>query len=378
MKRASGALIAIVLMCAAKPAAAQPQAECEAIRARGPILQTLDTLWARDCLGGERDHSDAFAVLATALRQAEHETDSDAEKLAYVRAIVLYQQAALQSAADQSPLPNATGPHPLALFAEGMATLRQDLEAGATSDMLDADVWDYLPSSHEVGDGVGGDYSMCASLLSRPDCTADDRLDPTEYQVAESLLRHAKLMDRLGDLAHAPELDAFTTRIASLQEMWRQYAVEARSQTPIELAINSWRFKHDLATEGFVRPPSQQIIALHPSVAMEYVGDADDGSRFEPALMVEWIGINRWRWRGGESPRMEDPIGVSLVSTYSDRAGTRDVGHGIVLHYKHVYSLGVTRHGGDTGVFVSVDLQKLLMDKKEKLADVRAKFRVLH
>ena len=378
MKRAWGALIATVLLCAANPAAAQPQGECETIRARGPTLQTLDTLWARECLGGKRDHSDAFAVLATALQQAEQETDSDAEKLAYVRAIVLYQQAALHSAADQSPLRNATGPHPLAQFAERMATLRQDLEAGATSDMLEADAWDYLPSSFEVGDGLGGDYSLCTALLSRPECTPDDRLDPTEYQVAESLLRHAKLMDRLGDLAHAPELDAFTTRIASLQEMWRQYAVEARSQTPIELAINSWRFKHDLATEGFVRPPSQQIIALHPSVAMEYVGDADDGSRFEPALMVEWIGINRWRWRGGESPRMEDPIGVSLVSTYSDRAGTRDVGHGIVLHYKHVYSLGVTRHGGDTGVFVSVDLQKLLMDKKEKLADVRAKFRVLH
>ena len=128
MKRAWGALIATVLLCAANPAAAQPQGECETIRARGPTLQTLDTLWARECLGGKRDHSDAFAVLATALQQAEQETDSDAEKLAYVRAIVLYQQAALHSAADQSPLPNATGPHPLAQFAERMATLRQDLE----------------------------------------------------------------------------------------------------------------------------------------------------------------------------------------------------------------------------------------------------------
>jgi len=72
---------------------------------------------------------------------------------------------------------------------------------------------------------------------------------------------------------------------------------------------------------------------------------------------------------------METPLGISIISTYADRAGTKDVGHGLMFHYDHVYSLGVTRHGDDTGVFLSIDLQKLFTDKAAKLAEVKQKFK---
>lgn len=352
--------------------AAQAAESCDRIRAEGPSVGTLRKLAQGDCLGLANDDDPDVRAVRASLESAVGVELKGAERLARVRAIVIYLQGALERRAAGHPPPPGVALDPLRLFAAEMATARAQLEADGRSPVLTASHWQL-----DLEDGqVGALYDFCADLLREACRSPELAVDADRFRLAEEVVRQAELMKWVSGNAAGAELAEFTREIGKLQEMWRQYAVEARSQTPIELWINSWRFDAAKATDGFARPPDRQIIALHPSVAMEYLAHGE--SRFEPALMVEWIGINRWWWAGGEEPRMEHPIGLSLISTYSERDGARDVGHGLVAHYRHVYSLGVTRHGGDTGVFVSLDLQKLLTDPKTQLKAVRKFFRVLH
>ncbi|MDD1782439.1 hypothetical protein LRP49_14805 [Enterovibrio sp. ZSDZ35] len=144
---------------------------------------------------------------------------------------------------------------------------------------------------------------------------------------------------------------------------WDTYFDEARSQTFLDRMVTA-RFNRDaLKSNEFVLPPKYQYFFLHPSVLMEYVDKAADGNQFEAALAVEWFGINSWQSCFGS----DFACGASLVSTYSDRAGVDDVGHGLMLHIDNSYSFGATTRDGDVGYFVTVDLLKLFEDKKTEV-----------
>lgn len=140
---------------------------------------------------------------------------------------------------------------------------------------------------------------------------------------------------------------------------WEQYFTKARSQTPWELALNSVWYKDEITSPAFVLPPQYQVIMLHPNILLEYIGAADEGNQLKEALAVEWVGINFWN--------IKLPLGVSLMSTYSDRAGVSDVGHGVLFHIYNHYSLGITNNDGETGVSVSIDLFKLFESNKERI-----------
>jgi hypothetical protein len=144
---------------------------------------------------------------------------------------------------------------------------------------------------------------------------------------------------------------------------WDRYVDEARAQTPLELFINTRAFRRtETANAGFRPPPNRQWIALHPGLVIENVSEAVDGEDTIQALMIELVGMNWWRQQ-----RAYVPSGFSIVSVYSDRPGVSDVGYGIALHFRSVYTLGFTNHNGDDGVFVSFDLLKLLQDKQKVL-----------
>jgi ABC-type transporter Mla MlaB component len=164
----------------------------------------------------------------------------------------------------------------------------------------------------------------------------------------------------------------FQSEYAVINDQWNNYLFKARSQFLWELNLNSALFDRQRdKSEAFPSPPEHQWILLHPEVALEYVGGADKGSRFEPSIVMEWVGYNRWRWSGS---KMRNPLGLSIISTFSDRAGADAVGYGIQVHYKNNYSLGITTRSGDTGIFISVDLGKYLMDQKSRLQSAREKF----
>lgn len=141
-------------------------------------------------------------------------------------------------------------------------------------------------------------------------------------------------------------------------DQWEKYFTSTRSQTAIELSINSKIYKDKITSKHFVPPPSLQVIFLHPNLMMEYVDEADEGNQFKESLAIEWVGVNMWDTK--------IPFGASLISSYSDRSGVRDVGHGLLIHINNKYSIGVTDHDGETGYSISVDLLKLFESAQSK------------
>lgn len=142
-------------------------------------------------------------------------------------------------------------------------------------------------------------------------------------------------------------------------QQWENYFTKARSQTILELWLNTQLYKDEILKPGFAPPPEYQVIALHPNILMENVSAANQGSRFKTALGIEWLGINYWD--------KQIPLGISLMSSYSDRAGVKSVGNGVQINLYNIYSIGVTKHQSKTGFFVSLDLLKFAEDKESQL-----------
>lgn len=156
---------------------------------------------------------------------------------------------------------------------------------------------------------------------------------------------------------------AFSKAAIALEKRWAKYHSDARYQYFWEQASTAYFLRNELSSDSYTEPPSVQFFWLHPWAAMEYVPDADDGSHFKAALTLEWAGINWW-----EECFWGTACGISAISTYSDRAGTQDFGHGIMVHIENQYSLGATwRSGGDMGFFISVDLLKAFEDTKSSV-----------
>jgi hypothetical protein len=155
---------------------------------------------------------------------------------------------------------------------------------------------------------------------------------------------------------------SFATSAANLSKQWDEFAKNTRSQTILELAVNSWRYRRNEPAH-FRAPPTSQIVLLHPALVVENVKGALDGEKTQDALMVEIIGMNWWR----EKPWYY-PSGASVVALYSDRTGNDDTGYGVAIHFKSVYTIGYSKHGDEGGVFISGDLLKFFADKK-KLID---------
>lgn len=162
---------------------------------------------------------------------------------------------------------------------------------------------------------------------------------------------------------------------------WKNYFEKARAQYWWELKFNS--LIYDLKNQrkqvcgdgndkvaascariGAFEPPHDQFIVLHPTAALEYIDGAKDGEQFKPAAVMEWLGYNHWSWK--KDGAMGLALGASVISTYADRDGTKDLRHGFVLHVNHRYSAGMSFGDGKTGFFVSADLGKAIVDAKDE------------
>ncbi len=138
---------------------------------------------------------------------------------------------------------------------------------------------------------------------------------------------------------------------------WTNYFSNSRSQTSLDLFINTWYYKKELQEETYVGPPNKQYFFIHPSVIMHYSDDADKGERMKEALAIEWFGVNYWN--------RSTPLGWSVISAYADRASVKSVSHGLMLHVNNSYSFGFTTNSdNEHGIFVTFDLLKLFEDSK--------------
>ncbi len=197
--------------------------------------------------------------------------------------------------------------------------------------------------------------------------------DPDRFRAAIDALGVVNLIHKsLSYIRRDASLAKLEGVVLERGKEWNAYFNKGVAQWPWEMMANGWCYRKKISgKKGLLQPPESQLICLHPEVAMEYVDGAEDGSELEPALMLEVLGINAWSWEknGAQKGPMGLclPVGVSLVVSYSDRNGTDDVGIGGLLRINHVYTLGVTSHGDDIGLFISLNAAKLFTSGRDKL-----------
>lgn len=154
------------------------------------------------------------------------------------------------------------------------------------------------------------------------------------------------------------ELVPIKKHIDDLRKEWEPFLDTMRSQTILEQTVNGWWYRRNETTD-FSEPPNMQWILLHPIFLLEYVDDAKDGNEMNEALGLEIFGANWWKKR-----EWYIPTGCSILALYSDREDVDDWGYGLAIHFDSNYTLGISNHNGDNGVFLSVDLLKIFHDKK--------------
>lgn len=161
-----------------------------------------------------------------------------------------------------------------------------------------------------------------------------------------------------------------TAWLQQLERQWERYFRQSRSQTALELAVNGWLFKRRNTAHRFLPPPDRQWVLLHPDIALQHLPGARDGAQTQEALLIEVIGRTGWRSRP-----WYQPAGASLVALYADRPDTRDWAPGLAVHLRNHLSLGYSYHDGEGGLFLSLDLGKMLQDKAGTLDAMRGHLR---
>jgi len=235
----------------------------------------------------------------------------------------------------------------------------------AQIDKLYEAILDGLPFKNFEVDKTNLTYSVSGSNLQ---VIADnEKCKTTRFKVNcyEVLDQLRVALNTTNNAVNATEITRVSESIGLYSELWGNYFEKARSQTFLELSVNTYLYRDQLKKDEFVPPPDYQVIFLHPSIALEYISDADDGEEQSEALVIEWLGINWWD--------MKVPFGVSFITSYSDRDSVDDVGMGLMFHVNNNYSIGITDHDGDHGVLVTLDLLKLFEDKKSNLEKFKAK-----
>lgn len=370
LRHANTLLLSLALLCQCALANADATCDAHLLAPRG--LDTIKALIRDDCLGNTNDDAPVMREV-TLIRKANPipGTSRDRQYVVTVRMLKLLQSDAAQKATTLA-LPPGVSDHPLHAIEVRLAGIIASLEGGRPPQNFDKNDWHVSPQG-TIGHTL---YDFRQSLLTPVCADTASSACAQATRIAAEAVRTAYLVQGVAQYSHLDDLHDGYVHVSRLLKQWEVYSTETRPQLIHELWVNS-RLYEKTKGEGMTSPPDSQVILVHPSVAMEYVHGADKGSRFQPALLIEWAGYNRWTWKDRNSTQMENAWGGSLVSSVSDRAGTTSMGHGFVIHYKHVYSFGVTRHGGDTGIFVSMDVQKLLMNKQEKYQEVIDAFKVL-
>jgi len=166
-------------------------------------------------------------------------------------------------------------------------------------------------------------------------------------------------------------IDAVIAKVDLLDSQWQRFLTESRSQTWLDVGVSAWSYQVRYADEYQTRlnaPPKYQLFALHPSLIVENVSAALDGDQVQESLALELIGINWWDKTAACDLGVKFACGASLIATYTDRAGVKDKGWGLMFHIDNAYSFGFTRHGSDNGVFITVDLLKLFEQKERQFS----------
>ena len=203
-----------------------------------------------------------------------------------------------------------------------------------------------------------------------PDCaTPDSALCASTLKTGRAMMLQWRLADTLAALASQTVIDAVAAQVEAKEALWKKYLYDSKPMLPFDFMLTDWLSggwsQSDQFDKGFRAPPRTQYFVLHPAAAVEYAAGAADGQQLKPILYLELIGANRWdpKQRWIDVPGLNKWSGASLIVSYADRDGIKDTGYGMLFTFDNVYSLGVSRYGAKTGVFLSLDLANLWRDK---------------
>lgn len=171
---------------------------------------------------------------------------------------------------------------------------------------------------------------------------------------------------RINDYVVDIQFQELLANVSLLDARWDAYFNRARAQNIVETFVNNTLGAESLDSQtGFVAVPQSQWVALHPSIALEYIDGAASGDQFAQSLVVELVGRDMWRFGDGTA-QMKNYWGLSLIGAYSNRGSVDEIGYGLMGHWNRRFSVGATLRDDDVSVFVSIDLQDLLLDWDSK------------
>lgn len=201
------------------------------------------------------------------------------------------------------------------------------------------------------------------------DCAVPDgALCASALRTGKAMMLQWRLADTLAAVASQTTIDAAAEQVAAKEALWNKYLYDSKPMLPFDFMITDaltggWSDNGDFG-DGFRAPPKTQYFVLHPAAAVEYVSGALDGQQMKPVLYLEIFGANRWNAKDRiDMPVLNRWSGASLIVSYADRAGLKDTGYGALFTFDNVYSIGITRYGAKSGVFLSLDLANLWRDK---------------
>ena len=237
---------------------------------------------------------------------------------------------------------------------------------------IDDDTWALQPNS-----GVVPGLQRRSVFLGLDSACADfavaNRAACPAYEDRKTLIIAVKLAQDLAGYNERGELYAQLQDSLIANKRWEAYFNEARFQWWWEVMINGRRMQkgdgcdqngETQQRDGFCTVPNDQVIFMHPDVALSWIDGADASSDLGAAFVVEVYGRNKWEWDGA---KMEKARGWSVIASYSDQVD--DWGYGLMYHYRNRYSLAVTSTSGDVGVLLSMDFSDALFERKAKYKD---------
>ena len=348
-------------------------------------LQQVDLNYQALCYGGENDTSELttrvlglLAELSQPSTQVEMDDRSmESEALRYQVELTAPLNLIDRSLGDS--IENSAPPW-LSFFSTLSVELNRVLQSISDPDrMVEAQVWqvdNHTLFTVEDGNEPLIDYSdvvhsSCATTGNVLTSSCETALNSSAH-----VLRIAALVRRVMLIPIYGRLNDIHNALSLLDGEWTYYFEEARSQYPWELALNDRRY--DAAPNQLERPPKGQLIFIHPTVAIEYVGGGiENKAAYNTVPIVELLGYNVLRLRR-DGPPLKRPIGFSTIASYTPALTGDNVGYGVMIHIGNDLSVGVTQR--DTGLqqdttwLVSVDLGKLFLQKSQ---ETKERFREL-
>lgn len=192
-----------------------------------------------------------------------------------------------------------------------------------------------------------------------------DKCDSEIEQCDKKFAALAYLLNAMTKPLKIKKLKVVRQNLIEVDAAWDRFVTDARSQTFSDIWATTWFYeKPSVFDERLNPPPSTQLFLFHPSIIIENVEAAIDGEQMKEGIAVEVFGVNWW---DKHSSPCGIPCGASFTTTYTDLAGVKDEGVGLMLHFYNKYSIGYSKHGDHVGYYVTIDLLKFLEDKKSQI-----------